>query len=78
MATKSRFSLFGWLFFALIFLGILGFIFIVSQRGGVVTGDVGASGPDMPEQLEVNESEVNDARGDVDTDGPITDPMDLE
>ena len=32
--STSRFSLTGWLFFALIFLGIIGFIFIVSQRGG--------------------------------------------
>ena len=51
--SSFRMSPTGWLFFAIVFLSILAAIFIMTQRGGVVTGDVGTPGPDAPEQMEV-------------------------
>ena len=36
-------------------LGLLFWAFICTQRGGVVTGEVGTPGPDVPEQLEVED-----------------------
>lgn len=60
--ARDRFSPFGIALFVVGILAILIFAFIMTQRGGEVTGDVGADGLNLePEQIETERVlEIND------------------
>lgn len=60
--SRSRFSPFGISLFAVAIIVIVIAAFLMLQRGGEVTGDVGADGINPePEQIEVEEvEEIND------------------
>lgn len=60
--ARDRFSPFGIALFVVGILAILIFAFLMLQRGGEVTGDVGADGINPePEQLETDEvRDIND------------------